>query len=92
MALRQGVKSEVDEEDLITEFRDGQYNDLARGYFQTVLRMTLDFYNCFAKGENGDPLRDNFAKVMVVRAFNRKMAAELRLAREESWGDIASEL
>ncbi|WAO94386.1 Hypothetical protein NCS54_01196700 [Fusarium falciforme] len=90
VSVRQDAGPEVDEEDVITAFRDEHYGGLVRAYFRTELHKTLDFYNCFVCSPNGKVTRNHFAKVMVTRAFSQTMDRELRLPREESWGDIGT--
>lgn len=88
MSVRQGVSPEVDE-DIITAFRDEQYGNLLRRI--SNIFKTLDFHNCFTKGLGRGIICDHFSTVRVRKAFYQKKN-ELRLPREESWGNIGKGL
>ncbi|CAG1959370.1 unnamed protein product [Fusarium graminearum] len=92
VSVRQNVYHEFDEEGLITAFRDQHYDSLVREYFRTNLHKTPEFYNCFVQSPNGGVTSNHFAKIIVKRAFSRRLNHELRHPRKESWGDISTAL
>ncbi|CEF86005.1 unnamed protein product [Fusarium graminearum] len=92
VSVRQNVYHEFDEEGLIAAFRDQHYDSLVREYFRTNLHKTPEFYNCFVQSPNGGVTSNHFAKIIVKRAFSRRLNHELRHPRKESWGDISTAL
>ncbi|KAK5987981.1 hypothetical protein PT974_12117 [Cladobotryum mycophilum] len=80
-------------EKCVLQFRDKEYPSIAKRYFLTRLRKTLDFFNAYSEGiaDPDSPLA-NFTEVKSSKQLSQRVQAAIRHVKKESWGDIVEGL
>ncbi|KAL7786333.1 hypothetical protein V8C37DRAFT_412535 [Trichoderma ceciliae] len=73
----------------LLQFRNKEFPSIARSYFLTRLRKSLDFFNAFSEGAESDSCLADFDIVKSSKQLKERVQAAIRHIKRESWGDIA---
>ncbi|KAH8123790.1 hypothetical protein FP744_10005683 [Trichoderma asperellum] len=76
----------------LLQFRNKEYPSIARSYFVTRLRKSLDFFNAFSEGAESDSFLADFNVVKSSKQLKARIQAAMKSLKREAWGDIVQGL
>ncbi|PTB39182.1 uncharacterized protein TrAFT101_008027 [Trichoderma asperellum] len=82
----------MDAKRALLQFRNKEYPSIARSYFVTRLRKSLDFFNAFSEGAESDSFLADFNVVKSSKQLKARIQAAMRALKREAWGDIVQGL
>ncbi|KAM0265116.1 hypothetical protein ACHAQJ_000268 [Trichoderma viride] len=78
----------MDAKRALLQFRNKEYPSIARSYFLTRLRKSLDFFNAFSEGAESDSFLADFNIVKSSKQLKERVQAAMKHLKKESLGDI----
>ncbi|KAH6608386.1 hypothetical protein Trco_001732 [Trichoderma cornu-damae] len=78
----------MDAKRALLQFRNKEFPSVARSYFVTRLRKSLDFFNAFSEGAESDSSLADFDVVKSSKQLKERVQAAVKSVKRESWGDI----
>lgn len=82
----------MDAKRALLQFRNKEYPSIARSYFVTRLRKSLDFFNAFSEGAESDSFLTDFNVVKSSKQLKERIQAAMKALKRDSWGDIVQGL
>jgi hypothetical protein len=78
----------MDAKHALLQFRNKEYPTIARSYFLTRLRKSLDFFNAFSEGAESDSFLADFNIVKSSKQLKERVQAAIKNLKKESLGDM----
>ncbi|KAM0463286.1 hypothetical protein ACHAPV_003415 [Trichoderma viride] len=82
----------MDAKRALLQFRNKEYPSIARSYFITRLRKTLDFFNAYSEGAESDSFLADFKVVKSSKQLKERIQGAMKAIKRDAWGDIVEGL
>lgn len=82
----------MDAKRALLQFRNKEYPSIARSYFITRLRKTLDFFNAYSEGAESDSFLADFKIVKSSKQLKERIQGAMKAIKRDAWGDIVEGL
>lgn len=82
----------MDAKRALLQFRNKEFPSIAKSYFLTRLRKSLDFFNAFSEGAESDPSLADFHVVKSSKQLKERVQAAIKYVKREARGDIVQGL
>ncbi|RFU82137.1 hypothetical protein TARUN_79 [Trichoderma arundinaceum] len=78
----------MDAKRALLQFRNKEFPSIARSYFLTRLRKSLDFFNAFSEGAESDSSLADFNVVKSSKQLKERVQTAIKNVKKELWGDL----
>ncbi|KAF3076629.1 hypothetical protein CFAM422_001696 [Trichoderma lentiforme] len=75
-------------EQALLHFRNEEFPSLAKTYFNSKLRISLDFFNYYSEGADFDAPLANFDSVKTSKRLREKVKSAVKFVKKDFWGDL----
>ncbi|PNP55462.1 hypothetical protein THARTR1_04292 [Trichoderma harzianum] len=75
-------------EQALLHFRNEEFPSLAKTYFNSKLRISLDFFNYYSEGADFDAPLANFDSVKTSKRLKEKVKSAVKFVKKDFWGDL----
>lgn len=82
----------MDAKHALLQFRNKEYPSIAKSYFITRLRKSLDFFNAYSEGAESDSFLADFKVVKSSKQLKERIQAAMKTLKRDAWGDIVQGL
>ncbi|KAK1241121.1 hypothetical protein MKX08_001095 [Trichoderma sp. CBMAI-0020] len=82
----------MDAKRALLQFRNKEYPSIARSFFITRLRKTLDFFNAYSEGAESDSFLADFKVVKSSKQLKERIQGAMKALKRDAWGDIVEGL
>ncbi|EHK50273.1 hypothetical protein TRIATDRAFT_297143 [Trichoderma atroviride IMI 206040] len=82
----------MDAKRALLQFRNKEYPSIARSFFITRLRKTLDFFNAYSEGAESDSFLADFKVVKSSKQLKERIQGAMKAIKRDAWGDIVQGL